>query len=103
MAHTLEIRATAYGPGFYYRETHEWEHGSDEGTQWVLAAVAAIGEQAKALGADGKGNITGEFLTIVDGEATSLVVEKLSKKDVTKIERAFYTKALELVAISESK
>lgn len=101
--HNLEIRATAYGPGFYYREVHEWEHGSEEGTQWVLAAVAEIGEKAQKLAADGKGDITGEFLTILDGEATSLKVEKLSKKDVAKIERAFYTKALELVGISESK
>ena len=103
MAHTLEIRATAYGPNFYYRETHEWEHGSDEGTQWVLDAVAEVGELAQALAADGRGNITGEFLTILDGEATSLKVEKLSKKDVAEIERAFYMKALELVAISAAK
>jgi hypothetical protein len=101
--HTLEIRATATGPNFYYRETHEWGYGSDEGTQWVLDAIQEMGELATALAADGKGNITGEFLTVVDGEATSLKVEKLSKKDVAKIERAFYSKALELVAISESK
>src|SRR5512139_3751102 len=103
MAHSLEIRATAYGPGYFYRTSNEWDYIVDEGVAWITAALAEIAERAQELAKDGKGDITGEFLTILDGNATSLMVKKLSKKDVAKIERMFHVKALELVTISESK